>query len=291
MSDQWLLIGGDSEIGAATLIHARERGRSVSATTRREDSVSATRPFLDLSQSLEDWEPPDGTSAACIFAAFARLGACHSDPAGSAQINVTQTLALTEKLLQRGIHVLYLSTNQVFDGREPHVAAGAPMCPISEYGRQKARTERALQEHMAKEAPLAILRLAKVLSPGAPLVTKWIDTLTAGTPIQAFSDMSVAPTRIDTVISVISALLGSQSRGIFQLTGTRDVTYLQVGRYLARRLGADTALVRPVSASMAGLPPGSTPLHTTLDSKPLESLFGISASDPWDVMKEMLTSR
>ena len=48
---------------------------------------------------------------------------------GSAHINVTQTLALIERLLAHGIYVLFLSTNQVFDGETPHVASEAPYAP------------------------------------------------------------------------------------------------------------------------------------------------------------------
>ena len=140
MAEKWLLIGGDSEIGAAALGFAKERNRAVLATTRRKDRESATRPFLDLAQSLEKWRPPTGMSSACIFAAIARLTACHADPQGSARLNVDQTVALVERLLEHEIHVLYLSTNQVFDGETPHVAAGEAMNPVSEYGRQKACT-------------------------------------------------------------------------------------------------------------------------------------------------------
>ena len=80
----WLLVGGDSEIGAATFRVLRERGEPVAATTRRPDRVAPDRPFLDLSRPLDDWAAPPGTRGACIFAAVARLAACENDPVGSA---------------------------------------------------------------------------------------------------------------------------------------------------------------------------------------------------------------
>src|SRR5215471_18597043 len=116
-----LLIGGDSEIGAATNRFLQAQGMPVRATTRRRDRVCADRPFLDLADALDAWTPPPGTRSACILAAVARLAACAADPAGSARINVTQTLTVIERLLAGGVHVLFLSTNQVFDGLTPHV--------------------------------------------------------------------------------------------------------------------------------------------------------------------------
>ena len=141
----WLLVGGDSEIGAATHQFLKARGHAVSATTRRKQNVAIDRPFLDLSAPLDTWEPPAGTTAACIFAAIARIAACDADPQGSGYVNVTQTLALADQLLARGIPVLFLSTNHVFDGKAPNVAANAAYSPTTEYGRQKVAAETALR--------------------------------------------------------------------------------------------------------------------------------------------------
>src|SRR6516162_7234899 len=95
----FLIIGGDSEIGAATYRHIQAQGKPVLATTRRFDRVAHDRLFLDLSDPLEFWEPPKGTVAACVCAAVARLQACANDPDASARINVSQSLRLIEKLL------------------------------------------------------------------------------------------------------------------------------------------------------------------------------------------------
>jgi len=203
----WLLVGGDSEIGAATHRFLQERGIASAATTRRPERVASDRPFLDLSRPLDAWQPPAGTTAACVFAAIARIASCDADPEGSARVNVTQTVALADRLLTRGIPVLLLSTNQVFDGSVPNVAADAQTCPVTEYGRQKACAEAAFCERMECGAPAAILRLAKVVSPDMPLIRGWIDALRAGQPIHAFHDMTMAPTETEMVSAAIAALL------------------------------------------------------------------------------------
>jgi dTDP-4-dehydrorhamnose reductase len=286
-----LLVGGDSEIGAATHRRLSQQGCAVSATTRRSERVSNDRPFLDLAADLSDWEPPPGTRSACIFLAIARLADCARDPAGSAHINVTQTLALIEKLVARDIHVLFLSTNQVFDGTTPHVAAAAPTCPVSEYGRQKARVEAALRRQMGQGAPLAILRLAKVVSPVMPLIDGWIKALAAGKAIQAFRDMPLAPAPVDLVSKAIGALMQDQLTGVYQLTGPRDVSYADIGRFLAHRLHVDPELVAETSARDAGLPEGATPRHTTLDSSGLHERYGLEVPDVWAIIEPMIAAK
>jgi dTDP-4-dehydrorhamnose reductase len=259
-------------------------GRDVTATTRRPDRVAPGMSLLDLAQPLDNWDPPPDTVAACIFVAVARIAACQADPAGSAYVNVTQTLRLVERLLVRGIYVLFLSTNQVFDGTVPHIAADAPHSPVTEYGRQKARTETELLGMMQGGAPVGILRLAKVVSPGMALLRGWVEALAQGKPIRAFQDMTMAPTPTELVATAIAALMNDRARGVFQLTGPRDVSYFDVGCRIAERLGVDPGLVSPAEAASIGMPPGSTPRHTTLDSSLLRERYGLIAPAPWSVL-------
>lgn len=280
----FLLVGGDSEIGAATARAMAGRGIEGIATTRRRDRASPGRPFLDITAPLDDWSPPKGTKAACIFVAIARLAACATDPAGSAHINVTQTLALIDRLLARDIHVMFLSTNQVFDGSRAHLPADAPHSPVSEYGRQKARAEAELMQRMQDGAPIAVLRLAKVVSPGMALVRDWIGALKQGKPIRAFRDMTMAPAPTTLVADVILALLQDRPKGIFQFTGPRDVSYAETGRYLAERVHADPRLVEETSALDSGQPVGATPRNTTLDSSAIHERFALKCPDAWPVI-------
>ena len=278
-----LMIGGDSEIGARTALHLTAAGREVVVTTRRT-VIAPNRVHLDFDAPLEDWSPPAGVKAACIFVAVARLAACDADPAGSVRVNCEQTLILIHKLVERGVFTLFLSTNQVFDGTRAHVASDAPHAPVSEYGRQKAKTEAAILSLIAQGAPTAILRLAKVASPGMPLIAGWRRELAAGRPINAFLDMAMAPTPTDLVAQAIAALLQAREPVVAQLTGPRDMTYDAVARLVASQIGADETLVHEVSARDHGQPIGATPKHTTLDSAYLQERHAIAAPDVAEVV-------
>jgi dTDP-4-dehydrorhamnose reductase len=284
----FLLVGGDSEIGKAVAAYLRRRHPTL-ATTRRALNSADDRIGLDLSGDLSAWEPPAGVTAACICAAVARLADCANDPAASTRVNVTGTLALAERLLARGIHVIFLSTTQVFDGCTPQAPADAPTAPVSEYGAQKARAEAGLRSLMGRTAPVAILRLAKVVSPQTVPLCGWKAALAARRSIHppAFDDMTMAPTPIGAVARAIEAMMSDRVSGVFQLTGPRDVTYAEAARYLARRLGADLSLVETKGFASARLPVGAAPPHTTLDSTALRERYGIVVPDAWEVLDEL----
>ena len=76
----FLIVGGDSGIAKATLAALGDAGLPAIATTRRRETLGPDRVFLDLTMSLDDWQPPAGVTAVCIFAAVANLVDCARDP-------------------------------------------------------------------------------------------------------------------------------------------------------------------------------------------------------------------
>jgi len=197
-------------------------------------------------------------------------------------------VALADRFIDRGIYTVYLSTNQVFDGSVAHVPPHAPHSPVSAYGHQKARTEAELIARLAQGAPVAILRLAKVVSRDMTLLRDWIEALMSGRPIRAFSDMMMAPTPTDLVAKVVAALLVDRPRGIFQLSGPRDISYAELARDLAKRLSSDVRLVEPVTATLAGMPVGATPRHTTLDSRILQEHLGLVVPGTTEIVEDVI---
>lgn len=280
----FLIIGANSEIGSATARFIRGEGGDVFTTTRRP-AADKHEIHFDFSTPVANLPIPDGIKSACIFVAVARLAACASDPQGATWINVHQTIALVDRLVQKGIYTLFLSSNQVFSGEEPHVAAATPLSPVSEYGRQKAAAERLLQARRAAGAPVGVLRLSKVVSPGMKLVADWKKELAANRPIQAFEDMTLAPVPVEMVARSIARLMTDRSPVIAQLSGPRDLTYLELGRFVAANMGSDMELIQRTSAVDAGMPAGSLPRHTTLDSSLIADRYGLVVPDILDVFE------
>jgi dTDP-4-dehydrorhamnose reductase len=129
-----------------------------------------------------------------------------------------------------------------------------------------------------------------VVSDTMPLIGGWIKDLAAAKPIRVFNDLALAPTPTDLVCTAIAALLQDRARGVFQLTGPRDITYADIGRFLAVYLNVDASLVTETSAREAGLPEGATPLNTTLDSSLLRVHYGLEGPDVWDVVERVATN-
>ncbi len=268
-----LVVGADGMIGAALLRGLRAAGRSVLGTSRRSEADGAAMQ-LDLNNPPSRWDgPPVATAYLC--AAVARLDACRRDPAAAAKVNVEGAVRLSSALVAKGAFVVFLSTNHVFDGTLPYRRPEEPTCPLNEYGRQKATAE----EQILALGNTAVVRLTKVLGERVPLFDAWTAALRKGEPIRPYSDMSMAPVALATVVEVLAALGPQRLVGVHHLSGNRDVSYARVAQTVADLLGADKSLVEPVAAAQADPSAEPPPRYTTLDVAGLPARLGIVLPD------------
>lgn len=83
-----------------------------------------------------------------MCAAVTDLRECESNPKSTSQSNINAQITPTGALLEAGTKcVVYLSSNQVFDGKSANVNKHAKYLYTTEYGRQKALAETELLKH------------------------------------------------------------------------------------------------------------------------------------------------
>lgn len=268
-------------IGRALVKYLRLSGQIVDETTRRVETTLPGRIFLDLTRNVSEWPPPKRYDVAYLCAAISSLEQCRINPEESLAVNVYNTFLLAQKLIDTGAFFIFLSTNLVYDGSCAFRSADDAVCPQTEYGRQKADAEKLLLnlgEHVA------IVRLTKVLNPTMPLFTDWIESLRNGTPIHPFSDMVMAPVALAFVVHALHAIAAYRLSGIIQVSGQQDLTYEQVARHIAKKLGVSLELIQPMSIKESTIHCENIPQHTTLDTTRLSQELGIDPPDVWSTI-------
>jgi dTDP-4-dehydrorhamnose reductase len=282
-----LIVGADGLIGRALKARLESEGVPTVGTTRRRDVVDDSCLFLDLAGDVGSWECPRPVGVAVLCAAVVKLADCERDPIGSRRVNVEASATLARLLAASGVFVVYLSTNQVFDGTRPLPKPTDPVSPLTQYGRQKVEVE---QQVLSLANPGAVVRLTKVLQPGFPLFRRWVEALSAGAQIQPFSDMVMAPVPLAFVAEVLARVVASRFSGILQVSAERDLTYAEAAQHIARRLGVDPGLVRPRSCTEAGLAAGTAPRSTALDIERLNRELQLQPPDVWWTIDSSLFS-
>ncbi len=244
-----LIVGSDSLIGSALQAHLKQINRPVVGTTKRQNTLNNMRIYLDLSRDLKTFRYPESVDVAVICAGVTTLEDCRLNPDLSAIINIKNISELVKQLVAKEIFVIYLSTDQVFDGIKPFRHPDDPPSPMTEYGSQKAEAEK---ESSKYGNSLAIVRLTKVLSQSSPLFVEWAKSLKNGKTIHPFKDMFMAPIPLSFVVDVISKLAEKRLSGILHISGNRDVSYAQAAYWFAAKLRYKNSLIKPIKAAESG---------------------------------------
>lgn len=279
-----LIIGSDSMIGRALIRDLMENGQHVIGTTRRRKRVNDHNLFLDLSMEPGRWTVPESARAAIVLAGVTKIMECKENPIPTRMVNVQGVVDLVQNLVAKNIFVIYLSTNQVFDGSKPYRRANEPLTPITEYGRQRADVETKIR-HWTTSA--AILRATKIFDSDVPLFRTWVKNMSADKVIHPFSDMVVSPIPLGCVISVLRIMISKKMPGVFQVSGNKDISYSDVAYLGADVLNLDPGLIQPISARRSTDFTEEIMKHTTLDMSQLREKIGVEPPDSEDVIKNI----
>jgi dTDP-4-dehydrorhamnose reductase len=278
-SPKFLLIGADSGVGYLLGSRWTAAGQPWIGTTRRPRAL-ARLSHLDLAVPPVWNDAFAGANAAVLCAGITSTARCFEQFEDTFLVNVMHTVALAEMLCAKGVPVIFLSSNLVFDGSRAFMPRDAATHPASAYGRQKAAAEGAVLR-----AGGAVARLTKVLTNIFARPKQWRDALQRGETIEAFSDMPCAPIAGEWVAAALDALARRFRPGIYQFSASRDLSYAELAERLASRIGAKAAQVRAVSWRDAAPNLEHVPVHTTLAMGAPESELGFTPADPelaWD---------
>lgn len=236
------VTGGGGRLGTALL-------------TARPDAISWGRPDHDLddpssASRLLDRDEPD---LVIHTAAWTDVDGCAREPEVALRRNGEATGALAQACAERGVGLLVVSTNEVFDGDRTDgqgYVEDDPTGPRNPYGASKLAGELAAREVFGDGPGLWIARTAWLYGPpGNDFPTKIIaaaDRLPEGEPLPVVSDEVGSPTFTVDLAAAILALITTTDGGVYHLVNTGAVSRLEVAQHVLARL-RPTRTVRPIS--------------------------------------------
>ncbi|MBI2739930.1 MAG: sugar nucleotide-binding protein [Rhodospirillales bacterium] len=251
-SGRALVVGGDSLVGSALKLHCRKLGSAVDTTSRRPGVEAPGAVFLDLGDPDFAALQNNNYDVAFICAAVTSMQACQGEPARSRRINVDNTLDLMRRLADRGTHLVFLSSSQVFDGETPMPDEAAPTAPKNEYGSQKLAVEEAIERDAL---PAAVLRVTKVLADHPVGVFKgWFEALAKGEPVQAATNMALSPVMVGDVAEAAERLAAGRHRGIWHFGSSDEIVYFDAARLMAVMRQLPVSLVQGAELTEGQVP-------------------------------------
>jgi dTDP-4-dehydrorhamnose reductase len=209
--------------------------------------------------------------------AFTAVDACESEVDLAYAVNAVGTRHVAEAAVAVNAHLLYVSTDYVFDGRSerPYREWDAPN-PLSVYGASKLAGER--------ECPpgSTIVRTSWVCGAHGANMVKTALRLAEGTGTLRFvDDQHGSPTFTADLAAAIVTLGTDRRPGVFHVTNVGTTTWWGFVRATLEAAGADPGRVQSISTPELDPPrPAPRPANSVLDNMALR-LSGLPPLPDW----------
>jgi len=205
--------------------------------------------------ALFDEAMPD---AVIHTAALADIDFCQAHREEAERVNVGGTRVLARLCAERGVKLVFCSTDSVFDGiRGMYTEADQPAA-VNWYAETKIRGEELVRDGVASGvvARLALVVGLPVLGAGNSFLTKMIGSLAAGQSVRFPANEIRTPLDVITAGRALLELAASDFAGVLHLAGNTRVDRYEMACQLAQRLGYDRRLV---AATDSNAMPGRAP--------------------------------
>lgn len=180
-------------------------------------------------------------------AAMANVDECEKQPQLAERVNAQVPGQLASLCRQRGIYMVHISTDAVFDGKNGPYSENDLPCPINQYALTKLAGE---QEVLRQNPDASVLRVnffGWSLSGKRSLAEWFVQTLQSGKSVQGFTDVQFCPMMVNDLVDVILDTVRYKLKGIYHAVGRDAMTKYAFGVEIARRFGLDSSLITPVS--------------------------------------------
>lgn len=186
-------------------------------------------------------------------AAWTDTAGCESDPEQALLVNGDGSRHVAQACARAGAVMLYVSTNEVFDGakREPYAEEDEPN-PINAYARSKLAGERHVQSTVER---YYIVRTAWLYGAGrVSFPEKVLQAAAEARSLKGVTDEIASPTWTADLAAGIAALVRGAPFGIYHLTNSGYCSRLEWVREVLRLAGLDDVTVEPTSQREFGAP-------------------------------------
>ncbi|MDH5587940.1 MAG: sugar nucleotide-binding protein [Nitrospirota bacterium] len=193
-----------------------------------------------------------------------------SDQSGDLAAITSAAGLLAQQSAERHIHLIHLSTDQVFDGTAaPYAEASAP-CPIHPYGEAKTQAE-ALVRSLNPDAAIVRTSLLYDLHSPDRQTIRLIEATASIAPCALFIDEWRSPIWVENFADCLLELATKDLSGLLHIAGPQALNRWELGMELLEHFGTPaTPNIQPGTIQESGL---IRPPNLTLDSSCAQHLL------------------
>jgi dTDP-4-dehydrorhamnose reductase len=196
-------------------------------------------------------------------AAMTNVDRCETEQEACWQANVTSVQYLIEACQQHHIHLIHVSTDFIFDGKEGPLDETAVPAPVNFYGESKLAAEKLIQE---SSISWCILRTVLVYGVSMDMsrsnIVLWVKkSLEEGKTINVVNDQWRTPTLAEDLAMGCWLAAKKKARGLYHISGKDFLSPYDIAIKTARFFKLNESLINPTDSTQFKQP-ARRPLKT-----------------------------
>jgi dTDP-4-dehydrorhamnose reductase len=293
-----LVTGGSGLLGSVLVEMLAQNGHSVIATynahePRQIQGVKWVKIDISRGYLLEDLAWKEKPHAIIHSAAMTDVDKCEIEKEKAWKTNVEATRSAVRAARAVNAHIIYISTDYVFDGEKGNYTEEDLPAPVNYYGLTKLVAEEIVR---TSDVLYTIIRPSAIYGLGGSkksFAEYVADKLTRGEEVPALVDQYVSPTYNRYLASAILKILDMRPLGTIHVAGQRTNRY-EFALTIADILGAPKNLVKPAKTQDMKNWLARRPRDSSLDTSEANRLLGYTHENNkalQDFVKEYLEKR
>lgn len=286
MQSRELIIGASGLVGAA-LLQAAHASDSTVLGTYCHTKVDGLVP-LDITDpaALQKLLTAFAPDIIYLPAAIVNAEQVERDPTLTKGVNVDAVAALVDLLQNSNTHLVYFSSDYVFDGLHPPYKEDDLPLPVNEYGRQKVMAEEIIRERLPQSLIIRTGVVYGLERQGKNFAMRTVRELRAGRHMQVAMDQSNNPTYAPDLAAVARELAAKRVTGVLHAVGPQTLARFDFACEICSVFELPVTLLIPVPSS--ALKQGALrPENVCLDTTSLERIIGRKMLAPREGLLQM----
>lgn len=209
-------------------------------------------------------------------AALADIDTCEKNIKECYKININFTKYLVEISKQFKIKFVYVSSDQIYDGKKNIYNERCKTNPINNYGKSKVLSENFIKKKLSN---YLILR-TNFYGVGTKYKLTFsefiINKLRNNMSVDLFNDVFFNPVYLPTLIKYIFILINNNHKGTFNICSDDYLSKYELGINIAKTFNLNKDLINPISIQDLNLA-ANRPSKMYLDNKKLKKFLNIKS--------------
>lgn len=235
-----VIVGASGYIGNEVYKEAKKRNISVLGTKNSacsEELIKFDITSDNIEKTVEGFKSTEKYALVC--SAVAVIDKCFLEYEQAYNINVTSTKKVLDSLRKLGFKIVYISTDNVYNGVDGYYTEQDKTNAINAYGKMKAEVE----NYILEEIPNAcIMRISKIIGTEAHdknFLTELHKLIKDEKPIKCIEGSILSPTDINDIVKSFFIILERELKGLYNVCNPEHFERSEIAYQFCRRLGAD----------------------------------------------------